>query len=157
MAQIRDCADRLSHLTSQLLVLAKSEPIKGGSELEPVDLHALSREICMEWAPFALQRQMELAFDGPGHPVLVAGDATLLRELLGNLLDNAIRYGFERGNVSVALQERPQPKLTVSDDGPGIPDGEIGRVFERFYRLGPGTGCGLGLAIVKEIADLHRA
>lgn len=157
LLQIRDCADRLSHLTSQLLVLAKSEPIKGGSELEPVDLHGLSREICMEWAPLALQRQMELAFDGPGHPVLVAGDATLLRELLGNLLDNAIRYGFERGNVSVVLQEWPQPKLTVSDDGPGIPDSEIGRVFERFYRLGPGTGCGLGLAIVKEIADLHRA
>ena len=159
LQQIQNSADRMSHLTSQLLVLARSEPISGGYELLPVDLCKLARQTSMDWVPKALQRNMELSFDGPKEELYVQGDEILLRELLTNLLDNAISYGYDNGNISVKLYRYPVPCLTVEDDGPGIPDTEMNRVFERFYRIpgSPGNGCGLGLAIVKEIADLHKA
>jgi two-component system, OmpR family, sensor histidine kinase TctE len=159
LQQIQNCADRMSHLTTQLLVLAKSEPISGGYELLPVDLCKLAKKTCMEWVPKALQRNMELSFESPEEALYIQGDEILLRELLANLLDNAITYGYDNGTIVVKLHRYPAPSLTVEDDGPGIPDLEMNKVFERFYRLpgSPGNGCGLGLAIVKEIADLHKA
>jgi len=159
LQHIQNSADRMSHLTSQLLVLAKSEPISGGYELLPVDLVKLARQTCIDWVPKALQRNMELSFESPEDALHVQGDEILLRELLANLLDNAITYGYDNGNIFVKLHRYPVPCLTVEDDGPGIPDNELDRVFERFYRIpaSPGNGCGLGLAIVKEIADLHKA
>ncbi|MEY3288923.1 MAG: hypothetical protein RLZZ419_1165 [Pseudomonadota bacterium] len=159
LQQIKNSADRMSHLTTQLLVLAKSEPINGGYELVPVDLCQVARKTCMDWAPKAFQRNMELSFESPEEPVYLQGDVILLRELLANLLDNAISYSYDNGNIAVKISRYPVPCLTVEDDGPGISDIEINRVFERFYRIPgtPGNGCGLGLAIVKEIADLHKA
>ncbi|TAN65434.1 MAG: sensor histidine kinase [Methylobacter sp.] len=159
LLQIQGCADRMSHLTTQLLLLARSEPIDGDYELRPVDLCKLAKETCMDWAPKALQRHMELSFEGPEQALLVRGDEVLLRELLANLLDNAICYGLAKGNIAVKVDPYPLPCLSVEDDGAGIPELETGRVFERFYRIpgSPGDGCGLGLAIVKEIAELHKA
>lgn len=159
LQQIQNCADRMSHLTTQLLVLAKSEPVSGGYELLPVDICELAKKTCIDWVPKALQRNMELSFESTEDAIYVQGDEILLRELLANLLDNAIFYGYDNGNILVKLHRYPTPCLTVEDDGPGIPDIEINRVFERFYRIpgSPGNGCGLGLAIVKEIADLHKA
>jgi two-component system sensor histidine kinase TctE len=159
LQQMQNSADRASHTITQLLVLAKSGPIDGMSELKPVNLDALVKETCMDWAPKALQREIDLSFEGPKQPVYVRGDEVLLRELLGNLLDNAIVYGKERGNIIVKLKNSPTPSLIVEDDGPGIPDLERDKIFERFYRIpgSSGNGCGLGLAIVKEIADLHKA
>ncbi len=159
LMQIQGCADRMSHLTTQLLILARSEPINGGYELRQLDLCALARKVCIDWVPKALQRQIELSFEGFERPLPVQGDEVLLRELLANLLDNAICYGRKRGNITVKVERYPAPVLIVEDDGPGIPDAEIARVFERFYRIpgSAGDGCGLGLAIVKEIADLHKA
>lgn len=159
LMQIQGSADRMSHLTTQLLVLAKSEPINGDFELRPVDLCKLARETCMDWVPKALQRNMELSFEGSKRAVYVRGDEVLLQELLANLLDNAICYGRDRGNITVKVDPYPSPRLSVEDDGPGIPEAEIDKVFERFYRIpgSSGDGCGLGLAIVKEIADLHKA
>ena len=159
LLQIQNSADRMSHLTTQLLVLARSEPISGGYEWLPVDLCKLARKTCIDWVPKALQQNMELSFESPEKALYVQGDETLLRELLVNLLDNAISYGYDNGNILVKLHRYPTPCLTVEDDGPGIPDTEMDRVFERFYRIpgSPGNGCGLGLAIVKEIADLHNA
>ena len=159
LQQIQNSADRMSHLTTQLLVLAKSEPLSGDYELLPVELCKLARQTCMDWVPKALQRNMELSFESTEEEVNVLGDEILLRELLGNLLDNAISYGYENGNIWVKLHRYPSPCLTVEDDGPGVPDTELERVFERFYRIpgSPGNGCGLGLSIVKEIADLHKA
>jgi two-component system sensor histidine kinase TctE len=158
LQQIEGSADRMSHLTTQLLMLAKSEPINGAYDLRPIDLCALAKEICMDWVPKALQHHMELSFEGLEQPVFIRGDEVLLRELLANLLDNAICYGREHGNIAVKIERRPSLCLSVEDDGPGIPDAEIDRVFERFYRIpgSAGDGCGLGLAIVKEIADLHK-
>lgn len=159
LIQIQGSADRMSHLTTQLLILARSEPIDGDYELRPVDLCKLAKETCMDWVPKALQRHMELSFEGSKRALYVRGDEVLLRELLANLLDNAICYGHDQGNIIVKVQSYPSPCLIVEDDGPGIPEVEMGKVFERFYRIpgSPGDGCGLGLAIVKEIADLHKA
>ncbi len=159
LVQIQNSADRMAHLTSQLLVLARSEPIEGDYELVPVDLVELARSTCMEFVPKALQRNIELGFESDELALIIKGDAILLRELLANLLDNAITYGNEHGNILIKLERNPTPCLIVEDDGPGIPESERQRIFERFYRI-PGTagvGCGLGLAIVKEIADLHKA
>ncbi|MDP1664704.1 MAG: sensor histidine kinase N-terminal domain-containing protein [Methylobacter sp.] len=159
LMHIQGCADRMSHLTTQLLILARSEPIDGDYELRPVDLCKLARETCMDWVPKALQRHMELSFEGSKQALYVRGDEVLLRELLANLLDNAICYGHDQGNIVVKVESQPSPCLIVEDDGPGIPELETGKVFERFYRIpgSPGDGCGLGLAIVNEIADLHKA
>ncbi len=159
LTHIQGCADRMSHLTTQLLVLARSEPINGDYELQPVDLCKLARETCMDWVPKALQRRMELSYEGDEQPLYVSGDEVLLRELLANLLDNAIGYGHDLGNITVKVERYPSPRLSVEDDGSGIPEVERDKVFERFYRIpgSQGDGCGLGLAIVKEIADLHKA
>jgi len=159
LQQIQNSADRMSHLTTQLLVLAKSEPISRDHELLPVDLVKLVRQTCIDWVPKALLRNMELSFECPEAELYVQGDGILLREMLANLLDNAIAYGYDNGNIWVKLQRHPVASITIEDDGPGIPGTEKDKVFERFYRIAgsPGNGCGLGLAIVKEIADLHKA
>jgi two-component system sensor histidine kinase TctE len=159
LLQMQSSADRASHTITQLLVLAKSGPVDGMSEFKPVNLETLVKETCMDWAPKALQRKMDLGFEGPRQAVYVRGDELLLREMLANLLDNAILYGSEHGNIIVKLSRNRTPSLIVEDDGPGIPDQEREKIFERFYRIpgSSGNGCGLGLAIVKEIADLHKA
>jgi len=159
LRQMQNSADRISHLISQLLALARSEPVEGSHKLAQVDLSCLVRDVCMEWVPKALHRQQELSFDGPDHSVWVEGDAVLLKELLANLIDNAIIYGRVNGNIYVKLIPGELPKLVVEDNGKGISELEKNRIFERFYRIqgSPGDGCGLGLAIVKEIVDLHQA
>lgn len=157
--QMRHSTERMAHTVSQLLVLAKAEPLEGGSELKPVDLFEITRSTCMEWAPKALVRNIELEFECLKHPVMVIGDNILLQEMIANLLDNAITYGRENGYVNVKLSNIDGPVLSVVDDGPGIPRQELPRIVERFYRIpgSTGEGCGLGLAIVKEIAVLHGA
>ncbi len=160
LAHIKNAADRVAHLSTQLLVLARSESVMHGArEFKTVNLSALVRECCMEWVPKALERGMELGFDAPRQSVEISGNETLLRELLGNLLDNAICYGRPGGQIAVRVGAQPTPGFVVEDDGPGIRLEEADKVFERFYRIpgSPGQGCGLGLAIVKEIADLHDA
>jgi len=160
LTYIKSSADQVSHLSTQLLVLARSESVQQGPRhFKALDLTRIARDCCMEWVPKALERDMDLAFDAPAEAVSVAGSATLLRELLGNLLDNAIRYGNRGGHVVVSVNSEPAACLKVEDDGPGISEQESSKVFERFYRIPgtPGKGCGLGLAIVHEIADLHGA
>jgi two-component system sensor histidine kinase TctE len=159
LQQIQNSADRMSHLTTQLLVLAKSELINGTYELVPVNLHQLAKHVCMEWVPKALNKGMKLTFESLDDELYVQGDEVLLRELLINLIDNAINYSGINGNIIVKLNSNPRPCLTVEDDGVGIPESETNKIFERFYRIpsSTGNGCGLGLAIVKEIADLHNA
>jgi two-component system sensor histidine kinase TctE len=110
--------------------------------------------------PRALARDIDLGFDGGENSAMIAGDAFLLREMLNNLLDNAIRYTQAGGQVTVrVIPEGDRMALSVEDNGPGIPESERERVFERFHRLlGTGVdGCGLGLAIVREIAQSHGA
>jgi two-component system sensor histidine kinase TctE len=110
--------------------------------------------------PRALARSIDLGYDGEEGAAWIEGDPFLARDMLGNLLDNAIRYTQRGGQVTVRVAASTDSVvLSVEDNGPGIPEQERERVFERFYRvLGTGTeGCGLGLAIVREIALSHGA
>jgi len=151
--------DRSAHLASQLLALARAEPGAAHDRVQqPVDLASLARDLAAEWVPRALERSVDLGYSGPGGGVTVRGDAVLLREMLANLIDNAIRYGRNGARATVAIEaSADEVRAIVEDDGPGIPVAERERVFERFQRLaesGP-EGCGLGLAIVREIALGH--
>lgn len=162
LAQLYISADRLSRLVRQLLSLARNEP--GALEtvqLQPLDLHAFALEVSMEWVPIAIKRQIDLGFEGPEQVLMIDADRDRLRELINNLIDNAIRYSQEGGRVTVRTDPMPdgQRRLAISDDGQRIPVAERARIFERFHRL-LGTqedGSGLGLAIVSEIATLHGA
>ncbi|MEO8278331.1 MAG: sensor histidine kinase N-terminal domain-containing protein [Ideonella sp.] len=162
LAQLYVGVDRLSRLVQQLLSLARNEP--GATEavrLQAVDLDAFALDISMEWVPVAIRKDVDLGFEGAGRPVLIDAEPGRLRELVNNLLDNAVRYSKEGGRVTVAVgsAEDGRGRLAISDDGPAIPIEERGRIFERFHRLlGAHTdGSGLGLAIVSEIATLHGA
>ena len=152
--------ERAGRMTQQLLALARTDPEASNAvELKSLDLVALARRVGEEWIPRALKRDIDFGLIVPGGPVLIAGDDRLLSELLSNLIDNALRYSGAAGRVSVIVEGGPQPILAVQDDGPGIPEDERVRIFERFYRVpgSSGDGCGLGLAIVEEIARLHRS
>jgi two-component system sensor histidine kinase TctE len=151
---------RVSRLVSQLLSLARYETdaVKKRA-FSKVDLSALAFDASSASVPEAYARKIDLGFEGAGEPVMVDGDPVGLRELLNNLLDNAIRYSHEGGRVTIRVSGHPNPQMSVSDDGPSIPVEERERVFQRFHRLlGSYTsGTGLGLAIVREIASLHNA
>jgi two-component system, OmpR family, sensor histidine kinase TctE len=162
LTQLYISADRLSRLVRQLLSLARNEPnALEGVQLQPLDLNAFALEVSMEWVPSAIRRNIDLGFEGSEVPLMIDADRDRLRELIHNLIDNAIRYSEEGGRVTVRTGRTPdgQCQLSISDDGPRIPVEERARIFERFHRL-LGThedGSGLGLAIVSEIATLHGA
>lgn len=161
LEQVQSSSRRVTRLVNQLLTLAKAEP---GSDpqrdLAPLDLSKLVQQTCRDWVPEALTKDVDLGFAGDSAPLIVVGHEVLLAEMLNNLIDNALRYAaYPGGSITVRLCREPQPEIAVEDDGPGIPEAERTRIFERFHRL-PGSsagGCGLGLAIVREIALLHGA
>lgn len=149
---------RLSRIVSQLLALARNEPeALRNINMTAVELNTLALERASEWVHEALKKRIDLGFEGAAADVIVKGDAARLVELLDNLLDNAVRYSRDGGRVTVRVFGEPQPMVTVSDDGPGIPPQEQTLIFERFHRgLGTSTeGSGLGLAIAQEIAEIH--
>ncbi|HWI15006.1 MAG TPA: sensor histidine kinase N-terminal domain-containing protein [Burkholderiales bacterium] len=152
--------ERLSRIALQLLSLARNEPeaLRKLSLVE-VDLNQLALDAASAWVPEAYKRDIDLGYEGLERPLWVNGDAARLRELLDNLLDNAIRYSRSGGRVTVRVVAEPRPTLRVSDDGPSIPVEERSRVFDRFHRLHdtPGEGSGLGLSIAREIARIHKA
>nr|WP_194434414.1 sensor histidine kinase [Stenotrophomonas maltophilia] len=151
---------RLQHLVNQLLMLSRSEDPHGSAlPLQPVDLAALARGVVERYADRALAAGVDLGYEGPDDGVQVQGDPQLLREALGNLLDNALRYGAVPGVITLGVrQEAEGVQAWVDDDGAGIAEAERTRVTERFYRASSeGDGCGLGLAIVAEIAQRHGA
>lgn len=151
--------DRASRLVEQLLVLARLDPQTALTQGQTVDLHELARQGVAEIAPAAAAKGVEVSL-AAGDAAPVPGDAVLLAVLLRNLLDNAVRYTPSGGEVEVSVEHTSGGvSLAVIDSGPGIPEAERGKVFERFHRvLGSGEdGSGLGLSIVRRIADLHRA
>jgi two-component system sensor histidine kinase TctE len=161
LRQLAGSADRATRLANQLLALARAEPgARGTGSHVPVDLAQVARKVASEWVPEALKKKIDLGFEGPDEPTFVSGDAFLLQEMLVNLVDNAVRYTPEGGNVTVRIiSSDDKVELCVEDNGPGIPENERERVFERFYRvLGTAAnGSGLGLAIVREIVSAHGA
>lgn len=157
LSQIRAGTERAAHLVRQLLTLARLEPDDRQRPLERVDLCAEMKAVVAELAPAALRRDIDLGVC-EAEPAVLFGDLEGLRILLGNLVDNAVRYTPSAGRIDVGLRcEGELACLTVADSGPGIPVAERERVFERFYRrAGSGvSGSGLGLAIVREVIDRH--
>ncbi len=157
LKSLRQGIARASHLVEQLLTLARLDPEAVEQPLAPLRLGELARSVVGDFVPLADAKAIDLGIVA-ADPAAISGDGEALRILLGNLLDNAIRYTPVGGRVDVSvLEEEDAVRLEVSDNGPGIPQEERSRVFDRFYRV-PGNrapGSGLGLAIVKRIVDRH--
>jgi two-component system, OmpR family, sensor histidine kinase TctE len=152
--------ERMIRQTNQLLALARAEPSRfEKARLEPLDLAALVAQSIQQFVDRAHARGIDLGFELD--PAAITGDAFLLRDLIDNLVDNALRYTPAGGAVTVrcgAEQDGRHALLEVEDSGPGIPADERERVFSRFVRLAEHTtGSGLGLAIVRDIALAHGA
>ena len=151
---------RTGHTVQQLLTLARLEPGAVSMPSVRVELATLAREAVVEQTRVAEARDIDLGLAEVDSRAVVMGDAEALRILLSNLLANALRYTPRGGRVDVSCRMRDgQPVLEIADTGPGIPEAERERVFDRFYRR-PGeqeSGSGLGLAIVRAIADRHDA
>jgi len=159
--QINQASGNLSHVVNQLLSLTKAGP--DGAvflELKPVNLQQLAQEVTSDWVSIALHKNIDLGFASEVKTALILGSEVLLRELMNNLIDNAIRYTPTGGNITVGIrQEGPKLIFYVQDSGTGITAENQPLIFERFYRV-LGTqqeGCGLGLTIVQEIAERHKA
>ncbi|MGD9603661.1 MAG: sensor histidine kinase [Gammaproteobacteria bacterium] len=156
LAALRAGVQRSAALIERLLAYARLDVASESACTGDVDLAALARACVDELAPRAAAEG--LALHAAITPVHVAGDATALRSLLMNLLDNALRYTPPPGTLALDVgAEGGGARIEVTDTGPGIPVTERTRVFDRFYRI-PGTepsGSGLGLAIVRRAVDLH--
>jgi two-component system sensor histidine kinase TctE len=149
----------MTRLSNQLLSLARAEQGSALLHREKVDFNAICRDAVENLAIMAVERGIDLGFDGAAAPVYVHGHTTLLREMATNLVENALRYAPAGGTVTARVQEAgASVTLQVEDNGPGIPADEREKVFERFYRrLGSGIeGTGLGLAVVREIVASHE-
>jgi len=159
LAELKSGVERATRTVEQLLTLARQGPEPRRAAREPVDLVALAQAVVTEFAELAAQKNIDLGL-GRAEPAGVEGDPAGLHALLANLVDNALRYTPPGGTVDVDVGlEEGAAFVAVSDSGPGIPEEERARVFDRFYRV-PGSGAlgsGLGLSIVSEIAARHAA
>src|SRR5574343_74704 len=154
LRQIAMGVDRAGRLVNQLLTLARTEGGEATLTQQPLDLVVLAREVAEDWVMVALSRNIDLGFEAPRN-AMIQGNAFLLRELIKNLLDNALRYTPSGGHVTCRIVAGvDQVLLEVEDDGIGISEEQAELVFERFYRVDDATtaGSGLGLAIVQEVA-----
>ncbi|CFT95704.1 sensor kinase protein [Bordetella pertussis] len=157
--RIKAVSDRMIRLGQQLLVMARADPdARPQDRFIRLDLCEWVRASGAEWIPRVRAAQAEIDLVAPEQPVWIDGDPLLLDEMLGNLIDNALRYGKPRGRICLTIGVNP-PALIIEDDGPGISPQERDSVFEAFYRApdAKAGGSGLGLAIVREIAHAHGA
>lgn len=156
---------RATHTVNQLLALARAETTGRSLAKHQLDLVHILSEAIQDSVPRALEKHIDLGYEGPAvgeRASLLEANPTLLKELVRNLLDNALNYTPEGGHVTVRLltdRFSGVIVLLVEDSGPGIPESERELVFQPFYRaLGTNVdGSGLGLAIVLEIAKQHGA
>jgi two-component system sensor histidine kinase QseC len=150
--------DRAAHGIDQLLTLARLDPGDPREQSEACDLRAVARDTLAELAPAAVAKGLDVELM-PGPPAVIRGSRGLLGILVRNIVDNAIRYSAG-GTIRVGVaRDAGTVRLTVTDEGPGIPAAHRHALGDRFFRV-PGTqepGTGLGLSIVRRIAELHRA
>ncbi|MGV8959563.1 MAG: two-component system sensor histidine kinase CreC [Stenotrophomonas sp.] len=151
---------RLTETIDQLLRLAEVEQHGWLQRREPLELGALCRQLADTAAPQLQAAALQLQLALPPGEAWVSGDAYLLQQALSNLLDNAIAFSPAAGVIALALQRQGDTwQISLGDNGPGVPDYALGRVFERFYSLArPHSGqrsSGLGLPFVAEVARLH--
>jgi two-component system sensor histidine kinase CreC len=159
-ATVRDQAERLARTIDKLLALAAVEHRQRIEQPEPVDLPTLLDEVVQDAAMRAAEAGVRIESRVGGALPSLRGDRFLLRQMLGNLVDNAIDFSPAGGVVGLAaVGDGDRVRFEVDDRGPGLPDYAAGRVFERFYSLPrPRTGArssGLGLGFVREVAALH--
>jgi two-component system sensor histidine kinase TctE len=169
LQRVHDSATRSAHLVNQLLTLARAEPESAMvQDRQRFDLKRLAQNLTAEWVPRALKLGVDLGLadpeDSQNSPVWVLANPLLISEALSNVIDNALQYAglvhspnVSTPQVTVRVSQRDgRALLEVTDNGPGIPEADRSRVFERFVRAtDSGIGCGLGLAIVKEIIERH--
>lgn len=158
VAALNDIAgesERMSRMVQDLLTLARAD---AGYHLEkePVDLRPIVQDVSRQAQTLQPTRRIELL---DGQPALIRGNADAIKQLLWILIDNAFRHTSQDGQISVTLQAGGESAaLKVSDNGPGIPNDDLERIFERFYQSDAsreGEGTGLGLAIARWIAQEH--
>ncbi len=160
--RLRDATRRTSQLANQLLALSRADSVSADAQpLQQVDLQELCENILALYLDAAAEKHMDLGLETA--PAQTQGHAWLLRELLINLVDNAVKYTPQGGRITLRCGQLEEGDGTASwieveDDGPGIPLEERARVLHRFYRLAgsQGEGNGLGLAIADEIARAHH-
>jgi two-component system sensor histidine kinase TctE len=163
LEQLLKSSQSATRLVNQLLALARAEnQTPEAKSFELLELSEVARNVVQDWVQASFARRIDLGFEQPGHAVMVRGNPLMLRELLSNLIDNALRYTPPSGSVTVRVRTidgQRRALLEVEDTGPGIPPAERSHVFERFYRIlgSNAEGSGLGLAIVREIAQQHDA
>lgn len=157
LARIAQVTRTMGELVQKLLLLARVDAAENTLQMVPLDSLELIREVARSWAPSALDKGVEISFEANVGHASVMGDPQLLREMLSNLIDNALRYGGSR--ITLAVRAAGQGvRWQVADNGPGIPLQQQADVFVPFFRLSGGVdGAGLGLTIVRRIAHLHGA
>jgi len=152
---------RLGLLANDLLTLAQLESGTSSPQLNDVDFGQFLAGLVRDWKRKFMAKNLKVAIDLPADFSIVRADEALLREIFDNLLDNAVKYSSKHGEIHLGAQRRgSEIVLSVSDDGVGIGQEDLPRIFERFYRAdkarsGELGGTGLGLSIVKHIAQLH--
>jgi two-component system sensor histidine kinase TctE len=161
LEQLAKSSESATRLVNQLLALARAEnQPNAGLAYEELDLCKSARDTVQDWVQASFAQRIDLGFEQPEAPVPIAANAMMLREMLSNLIDNALRYTPAGGSVTVRVRREAELAiLEVEDTGPGIAPAERAHVFERFYRIlgNSAPGSGLGLAIVREIAQQHGA
>jgi two-component system sensor histidine kinase CreC len=164
-ANVQGQTERLQQLIDRLLQLAAVEQMRQLPEAEPLDLAALTRELLQALEPRLRRQQLQLR-DELGTAAWVRGNRFLVKQALQNLLDNAVDFSPPGGLLLLRLVTEPGGgpgggwlQWSVQDQGPGVPDYALGRIFERFYSLprGPNQGrsSGLGLCLVQQVSELH--
>jgi two-component system, OmpR family, sensor kinase len=157
--RLRQGIRRATRLVQQLLTMARLDPDAATAVPATVDLDALVASVVEDARPLAAERSISLECRDSAGAHIVLGSEDALRLLFNNLVDNAIRYTPEGGRVSTAVSlDADGVQVVVEDTGPGIPEEERERVFDRFYRgrSAGSTGTGLGLAIVSQVTEMHR-
>jgi len=161
LALIKDEAERLTRIVENLFILAR-QPVNQHSMMkEPLRLNEVVSECVRSAQVLAAQRDLRLHLNGPLSEVNFNGDDELLKRMLLNLLDNAVKYTAPGGDVSVALStQNGSARIVVTDSGIGIPSADQPRIFDRFYRVDKARsralgGAGLGLSIAKWIVEAH--
>lgn len=160
LAEAQNGVIRLQRMLQQLIVLARADTNGGALDLDQrVDLRRLAADVLADRAPDALKHHVDIALDAPDEAVEVIGNALLLKEVIANLVDNAIAHSPAGGCVTAHVRADDMAgTIAIEDEGPGIPEEERARVFQRFYQIARADakpGSGLGLAIARRIADLH--
>jgi len=153
--------DRLGRIAEDLLLLARADAGHLHIKREKVSLDEAIDDVVDLYRPLAQDQDIELTFTDC-NAIWLEADSSRLRQMIGNLIDNAIKYGGAKGKVTVALSsEDSTAQITVADNGPGLTPEQLSRVFDRFYRVDPSRsaqnpgGAGLGLAICRTIAEAH--